>query len=234
MRRLYCIEQRNDYIDMDDYFNFVEEAKNQKFAFEGGRDFKSFYFSEYEKIVKNFDYFINDIDDGDGTVSEIVNYYFPKTNGKKYSPKEIKAYKELYKTYCAEQNYNYINYICDILRLMTGTVYEKTTIEGYCQGDWAELIYPTTMGKSYINYIEALFFNTGTEYRCVLAESDEILTVDELNDIYAIEDYYDYTALLASDYKQQCANDYDLSIDNIIVYEISNYHTYIKYDYQRV
>lgn len=238
MKRLYLIQQDNDYIEFDYYFNFKEEAEYQKFAIEGGRGYQSFKFKEYEAIESEFDYFLQQMDDIKhktcyahyNTITDLLNNIFPKSNGKKYTSKEIHAYKELYNRIEFENNYDYQHYICDILYFMTGTKYTTTSIHGCSQGDYAEVIHPY-LSKEKIDYIEACYFGTGTEYRCYIIDSEKVLTVDELKELD--DDFWDYTAEWSEErYKAIIAKQMQIPIENVVLYRIASTYTTKHYKYE--
>lgn len=228
MKRIYAIQQNRDYIDTDFYFDFEEESKYLKLAIIGGRDFASFTFEEYERAEQNFDDFLNEFEhliyDGKiysyyGNFTNVVNNLFAKNNGKKYTTKEVHQFKLLYERIEKERTYDFEDYACEILELITGNAYKKTAISGCSQGDYADVICPETIENETIDYIEACYFGTGTEYCIYEEETEEILSVEELenNCDYA---YFDYTALWSAElYKQNLSKTYNLPLENIIVYE---------------
>ena len=241
MKRIYAIQQNKDYIDTDFYFNFEEESKYLKLAIIGGRNFTSFTFEEYDRAENNFDDFLyqyklllnKDYYARYNNLIELVNDIFCKSNGKKYSTKEIHAFKLLYQRIENEKNYDFDNYDCEFLELITGNKYKKTAIRGYSQGDYADVIYPETIKNETINYIEACYFGTGTEYSIFEEETEEILTVNELENSACVN-YFDYTELWSVElYKQELAKRYNLPLENIIVYEITNtkHRTIIENEY---
>ena len=230
MKKIYAIQQNNDYVETDYYFDFEQESKHLKLAIIGGRDFKSFTFKEYDRAESNFDDFLyqyelllnKDYYARYNNLSELVNDMFWKSNGKKYSAKEIHTFKLLYQRIEEARNYDFDEYACEILELMTGNKYEKTAIRGCSQGDYAEVIYPETIDKETIDYIEACYFGTGTEYCIYEEETEELLTVDELEN-NGCDNYFDYTALWSAElYKQKLSERYNLPLENIIIYEITN------------
>ena len=83
--------------------------------------------------------------------------------------------------------------LCNILNIITGKKYEYSGIHGYCQGDWQYLIYNAdTVDK---NKIEAWYFNTGTEWKCIEME-DEVefdLNYDLDNDVFYHDSYFHYS-----------------------------------------
>ena len=230
MKRIYAIQQNNDYIETEFYFDFEQESKFLKLAIIGGRDFASFTFEEYDRAENNFDDFLyqyelllhKDYYARYNNLSELVNDMFWKSNGKKYSAKEIHTFKLLYQRIKKERNYAFDDYACEFLKLITGNKYNKKAIRGYCQGDYAEVVYPETIDKETIDYIEACYFGTGTEYSIYEEETEELLTVDDLEN-NGCDNYFDYTALWNTTlYKQELAKRYNLPLENIIVYEITN------------
>lgn len=229
MKRIYAIQQNNDYIETDYYFDFEEESRTQKFAILGGRDFTSFKFTEYERAEKYFDDFIFEYENIKAkyikwynNITELVNDLFYREDGKKYNTKEIHAFKNIFERYKSEKNFSEDDAIICILELMTGEKYHTKAIRGYSQSDYAEIIYNDNLSSDMIEYIESCFFGTGTEYCIYEEESEELLTVDELEN-NGCEFYGDYTALWRTElYKQELAKRYNLPLENIIVYEITN------------
>lgn len=230
MRRIYAIQQNNDYVETNYFFDFEQESKEQNFAILGGRDFVSFTFEEYDRTYKYFDDFLWEFEqiinktkqNYYNTFSSVVNAYFPKSNGKKYTTKEVHKFKLLYEKIETERTYDFDDYDCEILSLITSNKYNKKAIRGYCQGDYAEIVYPATIENETIDYIEACYFGTGTQYIIYEEETDDILSVEQLaNNCENV--YFDYTALWnATLYKQNLAQRYNLPLENIIVYEITN------------
>lgn len=229
MKRIYAIQQNRDYTETEFYFDFEIESKELKFAILGGRDFASFKFREYERIEKYFDDFIFEYENIKAkyikyynNITELVNDLFYRENGKKYNTKEIHAFKNIFERYKNDKNFSEDDAILCILELMTGEKYKTTAIRGCCQGDYAEIIHPVTIEKETIDYIEACYFGTGTEYSIYEEETEEILSVEELENNC---DYIglDYTALWSATlYKQELSKRYNLPLENIVVYEITN------------
>ena len=135
----------------------------------GNKDYHHYYTDEFEKLLQldsvyyeyepltypksNHCYWNN--------ITEFINAYFPKTNGK-YSKKEIHEWKVLLETY--SNRWELEDIIEKALQLMTGKKWRSFTIRGYCQGDWQEGYASEEVSNKDIKYIEMCYFNTGSEY----------------------------------------------------------------------
>lgn len=80
--------------------------------------------------------------------------------------------------------------LCDILSVIFCNEYSYTILRGYPQSDWIYCIYKTSIEHSFIQYIEAVLFNTGIEIYISNdpIETENIGNIDEL--VY--EGFYDY------------------------------------------
>lgn len=89
-----------------------------------------------------------------------------------------------------------------VLTAMTGQKYERDTIRGCSQSDWADLYHPADWTDKQVDEFAACYFNTGTEY--MVSEEDS----DDLYSFYTTE--YEETEV-----KKQIASDYGISPDNV-------------------
>ena len=99
-----------------------------------------------------------------------------------------------------------------MLTIYTGEKYTVNSIRGYCQGDYAEIIYKSDTDPMHIKWIEALYFGLYDEY---IAE-------DENGDIYG--GYY----VLHSDDPEEVLKVYADS-EPFEIYIIDGYVTTPKY-----
>lgn len=100
-------------------------------------------------------------------VSQFINYYLPKSNGKKYSMKEIHEWKILLEEYWK------IDEIAEkALRLMTDKNWRRFRMSGCCQRDWQYGFASDEITNGDIEYIEMCYFNTGSQYLFYESEDD--------------------------------------------------------------
>lgn len=97
------------------------------------------------------------------SITEFIGCYFPKTYGnKKYSTKEIHAWKKLLEKYSERWDMDAI--ILDALQLMTGKKWREFTMRGYCQSEWQDGYASENVTDKQLRYIEMCYFNKGNEY----------------------------------------------------------------------
>lgn len=86
--------------------------------------------------------------------------------------------------------------LLSVLYLVTGKRWAFTTLRGCCQGDWIECLHCIDeMSRNDLDYIEAVFFNTGCELGVIENADDFLYSV--LADLGTVDtsnvDYWDYT-----------------------------------------
>lgn len=133
----------------------------------GNKEFKDLTTKEFDKLLKIDWYEWENLDQyGFGNMSDYLNFYFKKTNGKNYSPKEVKKWKELLENHC------YVEQIIEeALQLITGQKWRKETIRGYMQREWQTIYVNSLVSDKAVNYLEMCYFNTGSEF--IVYESEE-------------------------------------------------------------
>jgi len=102
------------------------------------------------------------------STSEMINWYFPKSNGKKYTPKEIHRWIELLDNY----NYRLEDIACAALELMTGKKWREIKMVGNMQREWQYGYASEEVSDNDMEYIEMCYFNTGVEYQFYESEED--------------------------------------------------------------
>lgn len=141
----------------------------------GNNDYISYYTKAYEKVLKIDDvgYEYDCISNPHtnhcywDNVSQLINYYFAKENGKKYSKKEIHEWKHLM-DYWQDSEEDYLQ----ALQLITGKKWRTKTIRGCCQSEWQTIYVSEEITQEDIDYIEMCYFNTGTEWLVFESEKD--------------------------------------------------------------
>ena len=117
--------------------------------------------------------------------------------------------------------------ICQVLEILRGEPFSYGAIRGASQGDWLEIIYPTSRANS-IPYIQAVLFGTGTEFRI----TTEAVEADEVEEA---DCYCDYTELWKSeDIRAWLCNSLQCKPEELVIKKIAAQHTYVKYDYEEI
>ena len=116
-----------------------------------------------ENIVEVFD----DMQDGQGWTNNLahaIRCELPEEYRRDYSRPERLKMVELANEYCFAKSYEENDILCKVLELITGKTWDNSTIRGYCQGDWQEIIFPAEYGREWLEEFETEYFNTGTEW----------------------------------------------------------------------
>lgn len=148
--------------------------------------------------------------------SEFINWYLKRKNGKKYSPKEIHKWKELFKKY--EERYRLEDIVCDALELMTGKKWRSIKMCGCLQREWQYGYANEKLTKMDVNYIEMCYFNTGSEY--IVYESEEDFENEENGCSYYIDSY---------DSKQNLSEILGCEESELEMYQFSGYQKVPQY-----
>lgn len=121
------------------------------------------------------------------------------------------------------------DFACLALSKLYDGDYKHTTIRGCCQGDYATLYYDSkTINDDTVNYIEAVFFGTGTEV--MIHEGDR-----KPRDANHIEGYTFYTAAYSIDeIKKEIAQYENVNVNDVVLYTIKTRTSYTvtKYEYE--
>ena len=151
-----------------------------------------------------------------------------KHNGKKLSPKEMHTIK------VALDSYNEFRYNSDytehvritILSIIYGEPYKVFPIRGCSQGDYADVYAPSNTKQSFMDYIEALYFGTGTE---IIIHDNNI----EPKDANEISGYSLYTDKYSpEDLKQIIADECRCEPKDVVLYVFDGYYHVPKYQIQ--
>ena len=126
---------------------------------------------EYECVVEHWD-----------NVTQFIEYYLGRKNGKKYSTREIHEWKDILNDWDISDEEK----VCKALRLMTGKTWRKVCIRGYCQSEWNYMYVSEDISDEGVDYIEMCFFNKGQEY--IVYESEEDFNNEENGYSVYVED----------------------------------------------
>lgn len=131
----------------------MDEVYAENIIIKGNREYLSYYPEDLENLEKNIEYFIYDLDTGE-KITSLVNYYFKKRNGKRWSKHELALWKKV----AEEENLELA------LSLITGKEWRKVTLRGYSQSDWQGAYVSNEIKQNDLCYIEMCYFNTGLQY----------------------------------------------------------------------
>ena len=143
-----------------------------------GFDFKAYEEEFDEVLIKGRDYALNerhiemikyakeDYDNGyteayygNGNFRAWCDSVLPsKKDGTTYTEEEAKRIRDALKSRMA-----YADFTALCLGIARGEEYEMTKIRGSVQREWANMYHPKSYSEKTVEYLEALFFNTGTE-----------------------------------------------------------------------
>ena len=162
------------------YFDFSGEAKENGLNIDGGRNFESFFSDEYEQAERAFDAFFIDFEAYGYKICDFCNAELKKKNGKRFSKSEAGKIFRLF-----ESGKDFSEIAAEVLTITQGEEYREAELRGCCQGDLAKAIFPAKM-ENVLEYAEACYFNTGTEYAIREAEDGEEVTPENFcgGDIY--------------------------------------------------
>lgn len=161
----------------------------ERFVLDGNRRMRSYKMDEYEQIEKygvEWIYDWEDVRDLDfdfedswwgsrpSTRRFLEDEDIKKSNGDEWSDEEIKRWEDVLDDMISEYTkHNEEEHVLEMMSLIAGGKWELTILRGYLQGDWQKCYYDTeTVSDKMLRYIEADYFNLGTEWNC-WEEGDE-------------------------------------------------------------
>lgn len=183
MKTIYAKTLNPEDFDYRVYEYCLTEDEN--IIVDGGRQFQSYN----NDILETIDELYNDYDSWDYErclktyyYNSIMMYIKSMLHIQKLTTKQAHTIKVALKEGWSKEE---LYLIC--LETIRGEPYEKHTLRGYCQGDVVTMYCPKSYGKDVVDYIEAVYFATGTEVMIHDEESEP----DSANDISG---YTFYTA----------------------------------------
>lgn len=223
-KKIYCEDNYIYWLDIKDneYYNDIFIYGNEHYEGLNGEIIKWIYnellnYSDYEKQF----YYKNN------AVVMIIDLLH--TQGIKINiPYALKVNK-IINDYNSFNHYCKEDAICNILSIIMKKKYNVDCMKGYSQGDWQYIYYPENK-KDAINYIESVYWNTGSEI--MIHEEENIPSnANEINGFcfytssYKVED-------IKEDIKRECG--FCGSIDNIIFFDIKDvsYRQVIDIEYK--
>lgn len=96
------------------------------------------------------------------TIAEILrDYHFEREDGKPWTNQQKHTWRMLMES----DDYTEDGAMLEAMRLITGKEWDICSINGCCQGDWAEVIFPVDeYSREDLDRLEADYFNLGTEW----------------------------------------------------------------------
>lgn len=156
----YDLEFNDEY-----YTNHAVIHGNKEFAaittneFDRLIKFNDSNYQEFEEFFTKSYYYKTSFDN----LTQALNYYFAKSNGKKYNTREVHKWKLLLKQYF--DNYDLTSeFVCAALELMTGCKWREITMRGCMQREWQNAYVDDQVSEEMADHLELCYFNTGNEY----------------------------------------------------------------------
>lgn len=129
----------------------------------------------FEEYADDFSEIIEETKNPQKALDEIIKYFdLSSKYGNDYTPShDIAVWKVALKAV------ETTDYEAEVLHALTGKEYEKDSMHGAGQSDWANIVRPTEWSSDDFDHFEAEYFNTGTEW--IVSPMDDL---DESESIY--------------------------------------------------
>ena len=196
MKKVYAKTLNPEFFDYRIYD--IRDDEGNEVIIDGGREFPDIdnkgYLDSIKKIMSNYYCY--------SSIKECLEDYLPaKENKKALSPREIGEIHEALKWMEGSSSAYEENVILTCLKVITGKEWKKKILRGCMQSEWAKCYYPVDTKQSYIDYVEAWFFGTGTEIEVDDSNNEDIQIPED------IEGFTFYTAnWKVEDIKQEIAS----------------------------
>ena len=199
---------------------------DSRFIIDGGKEFEGVnteLLTAIKKMIDDYDCWDYQHYYGNSIKDYLKDMLPRKENGKQLSPKEIHNIKEL-----LDKDFNsYSEYIEDIvvecLSIIQGTKYQAFEIRGCVQREYATLYSPKDTDRKVIDYIECVYFGTGTE----------IMVNDECDDVKNADDIMGWTFYTAEyspeSIRQEIAFNCSCKPEEVVLYAFDGYTTKERY-----
>lgn len=241
MKKLFARIAPPDYIDMEIYFDMKEEV-SQGFLNVLGLDryTASFLSPDWEKLSEKLStavYYLENLTENDvnfySRARDVLDDYFPGwEGGKKKSSRLIHEWKEA----IFDCNYKMQwDAACRLLTLWTGKKHVWREIRGCCQGDYAEIYFPTSgngdKDDKYSEMISAYYFGSGVEVEI----HDEDGEPEEADDVSGFWDYIPIPYATENEIKEYLAENFgdeETKPDDVTLFIPEEAHTVTTYSYR--
>ena len=157
-------------------FDIADECANETMALYGNKEYNSHtcpVFDRVREVCEGFDngyYIESEFENAHDCVYGLFGEYLEVDHIVKLTEQEcaeiMAALNEGYSRYNATR-------ICKILSVLTRTHWDYKTIRGVCQSDWQIMYYNASWSDELIRRFEMAYFNTGTEFEIIDAETNE-------------------------------------------------------------
>lgn len=150
-----------------------------------GYVFESVHRDLYNRIVDCYDELVDEMHDIQRKVSPYYNNLTEAIKDLfceydiKLNTRVVGAVKKCLEKSGTRDYYNGTVYI-EMLRIFTGLYWQKVSIAGCVQRDWAEILY---YGDFDVRDFEEMYFNTGTEW-CIHDSDEEVTCADDIDGYY--------------------------------------------------
>ena len=124
-----------------------------------------------------------DDDQFEKDVTEMVNYYFKKTE-QPFNRQEVAKIYRLASTMSMSE----VDKVCKLMEFMYRKPFVNGTMHGYSQSDWSNYICPASYDQDAIAYLEGVMMGTGCEWD-VPEEKTETLEEIQEKDIWSAAYY---------------------------------------------
>lgn len=176
---LFNIVDREVQFNIDPYNEYVTLAGNTHYC-----DHMTDVFKRVWRVLEKGDLasVLEDLRSSvyDTATEAIYDYLWPEGD-RKYSTRAIHAIRQLVQDYPTCKRTEEDNILCKVLSIVTGEHYECQCIRGSSQGDWQYIYYSTEHISQWdIKYIEACYFNEGSEW-IIHDEEDEPETPEDIS-----------------------------------------------------
>ena len=201
-------------------YRIYEDDIQDNMMIDGGRDFSDINGEKLKAIKKMIDeYRCYDYEFyyQDSILAYLRDMLPKKVNGKAITPKQAHDIKVL-----LDSNYRYYSdyeesIIIACLSIIYGEEYESFDLKGCCQGEWVKMYAPATTSQKMVDYIEALYFATGSE----IEVHDSSDPVNDASDIYG---WTFYTSEYNEDtIKEEIAKECGVSKEDVVLYKFTGY-----------
>lgn len=190
---------------------------------DGNRDYLSHTTPAYDRILEYMDDAQEALADLKSypddayykNATEAINDIFPRDSGKRYSTRQIRAWKTIITEWTQDDDQ-----VCEALELITGNPYTSTVLRGVDQSDWQDAFFPATWSREAIDTLEAEYFNTGSEW-AVCETDDDIHDASDLDDQDLV---YTYTTSRSDDdTKKEIADAFNGAVDDVTLFTFSGF-----------
>ena len=151
-----------------------------------------------------------------------------QSSDKAFTDDEIISLIKLADKYSCCNTSEELDIACAVLSILYEEPFAYTTLRGCRQGDWIECVYPESH-KCDLDYIEAVFFGTGSEFEIT---TEMIESADEFDKTDTYADYFIRNT--EDEIKAWVAERNNCTPAEVALLLISDTRTVVQYDYKEV